>query len=143
MWAPLGMPWAWKGLGRQPDTRMVLFTQGPDFDPGATYRILRIADGKIGMYQLLQGGGRLDSEFFPESIDRRSWADIGAYLRFLDRRQVDYVMIWRDYDAHFRTNEHALLLGLAAAPCIDGEQVRLVRSTLDYQLFRLRRCHHS
>jgi hypothetical protein len=144
MWAPLGMPWAWKGLDRQPDTRMVLFTQSADFDPGATYRILRIADGKIGMYQMLQGGGRLDSEFFPESIDRRSWPTTDAYLRFLDRRRVDYVMIWQGYDTRFRTNEHALLQRLAATPCVRGRQVERVRSTLDYQLFHVREaCHHS
>ncbi|HEV7762532.1 MAG TPA: hypothetical protein VGO78_26165 [Acidimicrobiales bacterium] len=144
MWAPLGMPWAWKGLDRQPDTRMVLFTQSADFDPGATYRILRIADGKIGMYQMLQGGGRLDSEFFPESIDRRSWPTPEAYLRFLDGRRVDYVMIWQGYDTRFRTNEHALLQRLAATPCVGGEHVERVRSTLDYQLFHVREaCHHS
>lgn len=144
MWVPLGMPWAWGALTREPDTRMVEFTHGSGaFEPGATYRLLRVADGKIGMYQLLQGGGRLDSEFFPESIDRRSWPTTAEYARFLDRRRVDFVMIWDGYDQRFGTNEHALLEEMLTTPPA-GTTVTRVERTGDYDLFAVDRSvvHH-
>jgi hypothetical protein len=61
------------------------------------------------MYQIVQNGGHLDSEFFPESIDRRSFADTEAYSSFLRTRRVDYVITYDSYDRRYRTNEHALL----------------------------------
>ena len=137
MWAPLGMPWAWSALERQPDTRMVEFTASAAFVPGATYRLLRVADGKIGMYQLLQGGGRLDSEFFPESIDRRSWPTTYDYAEFLRERRVDFVMLWDGYDSRFRTNEHILLEELVRAP-VPGVEVERVEQTAEFDLFRVR-----
>jgi hypothetical protein len=137
MWIPLGMPWAWRALERQPDTRMVEFVEGDSFDAGATYRLLRVADGKIGMYQLLQGGARLDSEFFPESIDRRSWPDTIQYAGFLHKRHVDYVMVWTGYDRRFHTNEHALLEELVAARG-DAPRVTRVERTADYDLYEVR-----
>ena len=137
MWAPLGMPWAWSALEREPDTRMVEFTASAAFVPGATYRLLRVADGKIGMYQLLQGGGRLDSEFFPESIDRRSWPTTYDYAEFLRERRVDFVMLWDGYDSRFRTNEHILLEELVRAP-VPGVEVERVEQTAEFDLFRVR-----
>jgi len=140
MWLPLGMPWAWGALGRTPDTRMDDFTQGNHgFERGATYRVLRVADGKIGMYQLLQGGGRLDAEFFPESIDRRSWPTTSEYAAFLHRRRVDFVMVWDGYDQRFGTNEHALLDEMLTAP-LAGTTVTRVDRTGDYDLFAV--VHH-
>lgn len=136
MWAPLGMPWAWQALDRQADTRMVEFTESADFEPGATYRLLRVADGKIGMYQLLQGGGRLDSEFFPESIERRSWATTEAYADFLAKRNVDFVMIWDGYDERFGTNEHALLEQMVDQRGA-GPRVTRVERTEDWDLLRI------
>ena len=56
-----------------------------------TYRILRAGDGKVGMYQVLRAGGRLDSEFFPESIVRRTWPSAAEYCTFLRGRHVDRV----------------------------------------------------
>src|SRR5205823_3381062 len=82
-WRPLVLPFAWRSLWRTPDQAMVAFVRSPEFVPGATYRVLRVPDGKVGMYQLLQAGGRLDSEFFPESIVRRSWPGTGPYAEFL------------------------------------------------------------
>ncbi|MEO9256238.1 MAG: hypothetical protein ABI305_11890, partial [Tepidiformaceae bacterium] len=76
-----------------------------------------IADGKVGMYQLIRHGGRLDSEFFPESIDRRSWASAATYQAFLAGRHVDYVLIYYAYDVRYGTNEHALLNELVAKGC--------------------------
>jgi hypothetical protein len=111
---PFELTWAWAGLARHPDRTLSDFAQSAEFVPGLTYRVLRAGDGKVGMYQLLKAGGRLDSEFFPESIGRHSFAGSAAYSTFLRKRQVDTVIIFNNYDARWRTNEHALLEELAA-----------------------------
>ena len=108
---------AWHALARTPDTQLVPYLESTAFHKGATYRLLRIADGKVGMYQLIRHGGRLDSEFFPESIDRRSWPSTAAYQSFLAGRHVDYVLIYHAYDVRYATNEHALLNDLVAQGC--------------------------
>jgi hypothetical protein len=105
----LSTRYAWGALRRKPDTTLLTYIDSPKFEAGATYRILRTADGKIGMYQLVRSGGNLDSEFFPESIHRRSYADVEAYSRFLRTRNVDYVIVFDDYDHRYDTNEHTLL----------------------------------
>ena len=137
----LGMPWAWGALKRTPDRRMEQFTSSPAFVPGAVYRVLRIADGKVAMYQTLRAGGRLDSEFFPESIARRSWPDTASYSRFLRGRHVDFVMIWRGYDRRYTTDEHALLERMADGSECNPQvvEVRLHQRTADYDLYRVRR----
>lgn len=109
--------YAWHAFTRTPDTVLVPFLQSPGFRPGDTYRILRVADGKVGMYQLIQHGANLDAELFPESIDRRSWPTTNAYLAFLRGRKVDDVIIFDTYDARYGTNEHALLAQLGATGC--------------------------
>lgn len=109
--------YAWSALSRDPDRQLVPFLASVAFQPGATYRLLRVADGKVGMYQLIQHGGRLDSEFFPESINRRSWPTLQSYRDFLGGRRVDYVLIYRTYDVRYATNEHDLLDQLARAGC--------------------------
>jgi hypothetical protein len=106
---PLEAEYSWGALGRKPDTQLLTFIESSKFDPGATYRILRAHDGKIGMYQLMQHKARLDSEFFPESIARNSWPDVTRYSQFLRNRHVDYVIMFRTYDREWRTNEHQLL----------------------------------
>lgn len=128
--------YAWHALARTPDTALVPFLESPAFEPGATYRLLRVADGKIGMYQLIRHGGRLDSEFFPESIDRRSWPSADAYAAFLEGRNVDYVLIYAAYDARYRTNEHMLLDELVDRGCAE---LRLQGP--DFDLYRIgQRC---
>ncbi|MEP7216679.1 MAG: hypothetical protein ABI782_10540, partial [Anaerolineaceae bacterium] len=109
--------YGWGALLRNPNEELVPFLESADFQPGATYRLLRVADGKVGMYQLVQKGGRLDSEFFPESISRRSWSSLEAYREFLRRRQVDYVLIYRAYDVRYATNEHDLLNQMVNGGC--------------------------
>ena len=118
--APLNSRYAWTALIRQPSTTLLGFIRSPEFTPGATYRILRAGDGKVGMYQLLRGGARLDSELFPESIDRRSWGDAGTYSRFLRSRDVDAVIVFATYDRKFHTDEHRLLDALSAPRPCDG-----------------------
>ena len=143
MWDSLDMPWAWRALSRPVDTRMTAFTRSPDFTPGATYRVLRVADGKVGMYQLLRAGGRLDSEFFPESILRQSWPGEAAYSALLRRRNVDDVMVWRGYTKTYHVNELDLLEEMARrAPADCGGPVvcvALVARTPDYVVFRVTR----
>lgn len=109
--------YAWHALARSADTALVPFLESPVFEKGATYRLLRVADGKVGMYQVIRHGGRLDSEFFPESIDRRSWPSLDEYRGFLTGRNVNYVLIYQAYDERYRTNEHALLDQLVASGC--------------------------
>lgn len=111
---------AWTALGRTPDPSLMEFVGSQQFVPGATYRILRVADGKVGMYQLVQHGGRLDADFFPESIARRSWQRPVDYAEFLRRRRVDYVIIYAAYDRRYRTNEHQLLDALAERPALSA-----------------------
>jgi hypothetical protein len=127
--------YAWHALGRVPDTSLLAFIQSPAFEKGRTYRILRVADGKVGMYQLLQHGARLDSEFFPESIDRRNWADGIAYETFLAGRHVDEVLIYHSYDDRYRTNEHALLDQLVSGGCAS-----LSLREPDFDLYSVAQC---
>lgn len=107
---------AWRSFGRETDTMLVPYFTSEAFQPDATYRLLRAYDGKVDLYQLIRHGGRLDAEFFPESLDRRSWPSAAAYAAFLRSRSVDHVIIFANYDAHYRTNEHALLDDLTRAP---------------------------
>jgi hypothetical protein len=135
--------YAWGALRRKPDTTLMKFIRSPKFEPGATYRILRTADGKIGMYQLVRNGGHLDSEFFPESIHRRSYRDVEAYSRFLRTRNVDYVIVFDDYDRRYDTNEHALLERMergGAAACSTGVVgATLVTRAPTYDVYSIRR----
>ena len=101
--------YAWGSLNRKPDTDLMQFVNSRQFEPEKTYRIIRAGDGKVGMYQIVRNGGHLDSEFFPESIDRRSFPGTDGYSRFLRTRRVDYVIVYDSYDRTYRTNEHALL----------------------------------
>ena len=127
---PFDLEYAWKALGRDPNTEVEQFTTTTTFSPRATYRILRAGDGKVGMYQLVRAGARLDSELFPESIDRRSFGDAGRYRKFLRDRHVDFVMVFDSYDRKYRTNEHRLagVVGVLVArqPDYDVFDVRAV-----------------
>jgi hypothetical protein len=120
---PFELTWAWAGLARHPDRTLADYARSPEFVRGETYRVLRAGDGKVGMYQLLKAGGRLDSEFFPESIGRRSFPDVATYSAFLRKRQVDTVIIFANYDARWRTNEHAMLDQLAGSDACSSTQV--------------------
>ena len=118
---PLDTRFPWKSLYLGVDTKVLAFVRSSAFVPGDTYRMLRAHDGKTGMYQLIQHGARLDSEFFPESINRRSWSDSRDYLAFLGHRQVDEVLAFDDYTPQYQTNEVALLNRLAdseGAACV-------------------------
>src|SRR5262249_49447857 len=106
--------WALKQLVRRPSETAVAAVHDPSFEPGAVYRVLDAADGKMSMYRVLRAGAVLDSDFFPESLNRRSWPAIEPYEAFLRDRDVRYVLITRAFDRDFHTNEHDLLRTLAA-----------------------------
>lgn len=105
--------WALKQLVRPASVTAVAAVQDGSFRPGAVYRVLDAADGKVSMYRALRAGAVLDSDFFPESLDRRSWSSPEAYRTFLAGREVEFVLITAAFDRDFHTNEHALLRALA------------------------------
>jgi hypothetical protein len=75
------------------------------------------------MYDLVRAGAPLDSEPFPESIDRRSFASAAEYADFLQQREVAYVIVYDAYDRRYKTNEHHLLAEMALAteaPCAEA-----------------------
>ncbi|MCA1843294.1 MAG: hypothetical protein LC792_08915 [Actinobacteria bacterium] len=138
-WRPLLLPEASRSLWRKPDQAMLRFLASPAFHPGATYRVLRVPDFKVGMYQMLRAGGRLDSEFFPESIVRRRWPSATDYGEFLRRRHVDYVMIWGGYGRVFHANDADRLTELEA--CRPGAPVcaRILERTEPWTLWEISR----
>ncbi|MFN8036265.1 MAG: hypothetical protein U0V73_10055 [Acidimicrobiia bacterium] len=105
--------YAWAGLRRVPDRNVSAFTKSKAFVPGRTYRVLRRYDGKVGMYEYLKAGAKLDSEFFPEGFAHRSFRSLTVYSKFLRKRRVDVVVVYRSYD-DARHDEHQLLDDLAA-----------------------------
>lgn len=135
----------WEALLRRPDTSVRPFIRSQLFEKGKTYRILSSRDGKTPLYDLIRNGALLDSEFFPESFNRRSFAGTTEYVRFLNKRKVDYVIIYALYDSAHRTNEHALLGELTQQPAEDvcTEHVAAVAGgkvvALDSEVLRAKR----
>jgi hypothetical protein len=119
---PYDTAFAWRGLVRTPDESIRAVTDSAAFRTGDTYRVLQASDGKVAMYEVLRQGGRLDSEFFPESIHRTNFADVHVYSTFLQNRHVDFVVVFSAYDRYYKKNEHALLDDLVASgpACHDG-----------------------
>jgi hypothetical protein len=138
-WRPLLLPEASRSLWRKPDQAMLRFLASPGFHPGATYRVLRVPDFKVGMYQMLRAGGRLDSEFFPESIVRRRWPSATEYGAFLRRRHVDYVMIWGGYQRVFHANDADRLTELEACQPAAPVCARLLERTRPWTLWEITR----
>jgi hypothetical protein len=91
---------------------------------GATYRVLRGGDGKLGLYHVVKAGGRLDSEMFPETMAIRDFHDVPEYEKLLCDRHVDQILHFASYDASRHTNERETITRLAARP---GERIRLQR----------------
>ncbi len=114
---PLDARYSWQAVQRSPDTTLNDFAATAAFRPGATYRVLRSSDGKVGMYELIRHGARLDSEFFPESIWFGDFPDARGYSAFLAARRVDYVLIFNERDQRHPTNERVLLAQMAGQAC--------------------------
>jgi len=103
---------SWGAIAREPDPSLLAFIHSPQFDRDATYRVLRAGGGKVGFYQLLRAGARLDSEFFPESFGRQHFTDTAAYERFLRNRHVDVVVLYDNFDQVGGENEPELLASM-------------------------------
>ena len=135
--------YAWGALNRKPNTDLMSFINSSKFEPQKTYRIIRAGDGKIGMYQIVRKGGHLDSEFFPESIGRKSWPTTDDYSRFLRTRGVDFVIAYDSYDKRWKTNEHALLddLSVGGLGSCTAERVgaTLLAHAEHYDVYSIRR----
>ncbi|MDQ1512132.1 MAG: hypothetical protein QOG50_3976 [Actinomycetota bacterium] len=115
---PLNVAWQWRGFTRVANTASLdSFLRSPEFVPGATYRVLRSgADAKLGLYHVLRGGGRLDSELFPESMAIRDFPTLADYEQLLCDRHVDFVIAYDRYALARHTNEIAVLRRLDATP---------------------------
>jgi hypothetical protein len=135
-----GMISGWGALNREPDRAASEITKSIAIVPGATYRVLSFGDGKYGMYSVARAGGRLDSEFFPESMYRRSFRDQSAYAAFLTKRSVEYVLVDHRYHK-FHTNEQSLLDAMASSPtatqCVSGLRVQRVQESPTLTTYRV------
>ncbi len=110
---------AWDGV----DTASLdAYLRSPSFVRGATYRVLRGGDGKLGLYHVVQAGGRLDSEMFPETMAIRDFHDVADYEKLLCDRHIDQIMHFDSYDASRHTNEREMIARLAAD---SGDRVHL------------------
>jgi len=137
-----GMGVGWNALVRVPDRVATSIPHSAVFVSGATYRVLTFGDGKYGQYAVVRAGGRLDSEFFPEDMHRRSFKDESTYVAFLLRRQVDYVVLDHRY-RKFHTNEEQLLTNLVSestgSGCPHGVRVAKVDQQPTFAVFRVSR----
>ena len=134
-----GNDFAWGALTRSTDDEMVPFLESSQFAPGRIYRVLRASDGKVSMYQTIQHGGVLDSEFFPESIRRQNWENRSDYVAFLASRRVDFVVIFRSYDYRYKTNEHELLERMVASDGDDHPAATVVTRYPDFDVYQMTR----
>jgi hypothetical protein len=108
---PLNVTAQWRALVHNgADTASLdAYLHSPDFVPGETYRVLRGADGKLGLYHVVRARGRLDFELFPESMAIRNFRDTADYTRLLCARHVDRIVHYDTYDAARHTNERVML----------------------------------
>jgi hypothetical protein len=137
-----GMGVGWNALSRKPDATANAIPRSAAFVAGATYRVLTFGDGKYGQYAVVRAGGQLDSEFFPESLARRSFRDEATYVRFLNARKVDYVVVDHRY-RKFRTNEEQLLIRMSTPPsdtaCVGGLRIEQADQTPTFAFYRISR----
>lgn len=137
-----GMATGWGALNREPDAAASAIPHSISLVRGATYRVLTFGDGKYGQYAVVRAGGRLDSEFFPESLYRRSFRDQATYAKFLTERKVEYVLVDHRY-RKFHTNEEQLLDAMSALPgaagCVGGLRVQHADQTPTLAVYSITR----
>jgi hypothetical protein len=124
---PLNVGQQWSALGHHGTDTAALdaYLRSPQFVPGATYRVLRGGDGKVGLYLVLRAGGRLDSEMFPESMAIRNFHDVADYASLLCERGVDQIVHFDSYDSGRHTNEGAMIDALEAR-ATGGVRLRMI-----------------
>ncbi len=136
---PLSGYMGWRTFGRvEHRSAMQRYLASSAYHASATHRLLRGSDSKLGMYMLLQAGGRLDSEFFPESQAMVSFASSDAYASLLCERRIDQVVAFRSYDLARHTNEHRWLseLGNTSNRRVG---VKLIAHDRDFDVFDVAR----
>lgn len=127
-----------KALDRRPNTSLLAFIASPAFRPGETYRFLCVGDDKLGMYELIQHGARLDSSFFPESVHHAGFVNTDEYAAFLRLRGVDNVLIYQSYTTAYRSNEQQMLDRLTTSP-YGGVWAEHKVHTKEYDLYVIHR----
>ena len=132
---PLNVGQQWSALAHNgADTGSLdAYLRSPAFEPGATYRVLRGGDGKLGMYLVLRAGGRLDSEMFPESMAIRNFRDVDDYAAMLCKRGIDRIIHYDTYDEARHTNEVGMIESLAQTPA-GGVALRTLTSGSGWQV---------
>jgi len=122
------------GLRHDPRDPYVAFDTSPAFVRGAHYRILTPNEREEGYYFLVRRGAVLASELFTESQFKRSFRS-EQYGCFLRAKEVDFVLVERDYFRQYPTNELALLQSLVT----DGSADRaFVDPAGRYEVFDVR-----
>lgn len=139
---PLNVGQQWSALVHNGTHTATLdaYLRSPEFVTGATYRVLRGGDGKLGLYHVLRAGGRLDSEMFPESMAIRSFRGSDDYASLLCNRRIDQVIHYDSYDAARHTNERSMIATLEKAP-IDGIRLRRIASGSGWFVDAVDRAH--
>jgi hypothetical protein len=124
---PMNVGQQWEALAHHgTDTASLdTYLRSPDFVRGATYRVLRGGDGKIGLYLVLRAGGTLDSEMFPESMAIRDFDDVTDYATLLCDRGVDQIIHYDSYDSGRHTNE-GVMIGALEREVSDGVRLRVI-----------------
>ncbi|MDP9336073.1 MAG: hypothetical protein M3Q30_22565 [Actinomycetota bacterium] len=132
---PLNVGAQWHAIVRDGADTATLdaYLRSPDFTPGATYRVLRGGDGRLGLYHVVRAGGRLDSELFPESMAIRSFPDARAYASLLCDRHIDQIIHYDTYDASRHTNERVMIDTLEQAR-IGGVSLRPIASGTGWEV---------
>jgi len=132
---PLNVGQQWSALVHNgaDTTSLDAYLRSPAFEPGATYRVLRGGDGKLGMYRVLRAGGRLDSEMFPESMAIRNFRDVDDYAAMLCARGIDRIIHYDTYDEARHTNEVGMIESLEQTPA-GGVALRTLTSGSGWQV---------
>ena len=102
------------GIARNSHTFYNEFLQSPQFNATLRYRVLEPNDREDGAYRLIQHGVVLTQEFFDQSQFRRWWNSPEQYACFLGAKQVDVVLLERDYPLKWNQNEDKRLQEFAA-----------------------------
>jgi len=136
----VGAQWhaLWHRAGHTAD--LDAYLHSPEFRPGATYRVLRARDGKLGLYHVLRAGGHLDSEMFPESMAIKNFRNVDEYAALLCDRRVDQVLHDSSYDDVRHTNEAAFLQQLAQGAS-NRVRVDVAASGPGWQAYAVDRSH--
>lgn len=89
------------------------FFRSPQFQPGATYRVLEPNEREDGMYRFIRHRAILGNEFFSESTMRLNWTQpqLRCYLAF---KGIDYVVVEKAYLRQYHRNEEAVLQALVS-----------------------------